>query len=171
MPLTVSLPNLIADGSDSEFRRLVHGLFAFLARHESIRDGHAERIGLAGVEYTVLIAIAHLSKNTDVSVKTVADHMRVSGTFITRVVNRLIKLGLIQKKTFPLDRRRVQLTLLPAGRKLLHTLAPTQRKVNNLQFGPLTTSEFQMMISIIERLIASSDQALALQAYLKSLDE
>ena len=49
-PLTVSRPELLADGSDREFRQLVHALFGFLARHEAVRAGHAARIGLAGVE-------------------------------------------------------------------------------------------------------------------------
>ncbi len=35
MPLTVSRPELLIKGSDSEFRRLVHGLLGFLARHEA----------------------------------------------------------------------------------------------------------------------------------------
>jgi hypothetical protein len=55
----------------------VHNIFAFMARHEAIRDGHARQIGLAGIEYTVLISIGHLALDGDVNVKTVADHERI----------------------------------------------------------------------------------------------
>ena len=60
-PLTISRPELLIDGNDREFRHLVHALFGFFACHESIRGGHAATIGLAGVEYTVLISVAHLA--------------------------------------------------------------------------------------------------------------
>jgi MarR family transcriptional regulator, organic hydroperoxide resistance regulator len=169
-PLTVSRPELLVDGSDAEFRRLVHGLFGFFARHEAVRDGHAARIGLAGIEYTVLISIAHLSKNEDVSVKTVADHLHVSGTFITRVVNRLIKLGGVRKETLAKDRRRVRLSITPHGWALLEKLAPVQRQVNDIEFACISDVEFRAMIDVVERLIDSSDKAVALQHYLRSVE-
>ena len=90
VPLTTSRPELLRGGSDREFRHLVHGLFGFAAHHERIRSGHAKVIGLAGIEYTVLIAIAHLSQDGDVNVKTVADHLYLSGAFITAVAGRLV---------------------------------------------------------------------------------
>src|ERR1044072_8687442 len=79
LPLTSSRPELLSGGRDRQFRHLVHALFGFAAHHERIRTGHARVIGLAGIEYTVLIAIAHLSQDGDVSVKSVADHLYVSG--------------------------------------------------------------------------------------------
>ena len=82
-------PELLSDGRDREFRHLVHALFGFAAHHERIRAGHAKVIGLAGIEYTVLISIAHLSLDGDVNVKTVADHLYLSGAFITSVTQRL----------------------------------------------------------------------------------
>src|SRR5258708_26079686 len=97
LPLTTSRPELLSHGRDRQFRHLVHALFGFAAHHERIRSGHARVIGLAGIEYTVLISIAHLSQDGDVNVKTVAEHLYFSGAFITAVVKRLLKLGLIDK--------------------------------------------------------------------------
>ena len=48
-----------------------------MARHEAVRDGHAQQVGLAGVEYTVLISIGHLGLDGEVNVKTVADHLHM----------------------------------------------------------------------------------------------
>ena len=105
--LTVSRPELLVRGSDRQFRELVHGLFSFLASHEEIRAGHARFIGLAGIEYTVLISIAHLAQGGDVSVSAVAQHLRLTGAFITNACRRLVSLGLIDKATDRKDRRRV----------------------------------------------------------------
>ena len=105
LPLTVTRPELLNDGTDREFRKLVHNIFAFMARHEAIRDGHAKQIGLAGVEYTILISIGHLGLDGDVNVKTVADHLHMSGAFVTTVTSKLQTLGLAEKKPDSVDRQ------------------------------------------------------------------
>jgi len=165
-PLTTSRPELLVGGRDREFRHLIHGLFGFAAHHERIRSGHARVIGLAGIEYTVLISIAHLSQDGDVNVKTVADHLYLSGAFITAVAGRLLKLGVIDKKIDPDDRRRVALTVSADGRAALERLAPIQREVNDVEFGSLNREEFQLLTGIVDRLIESGARAVALQNYL-----
>ncbi len=166
LPLTTSRPELLSGGRDRQFRHLIHALFGFAAHHERIRAGHAKVIGLAGIEYTVLISIAHLSQDGDVNVKTVADHLYLSGAFITAVAGRLLKLGLIDKRTDAGDRRRVTLTVSAQGRAALERLAPIQRKVNDVEFGSLSREEFERLTGIVERLIESGARAVALQNYL-----
>ena len=168
MPLTVSRPELLIGGSDREFRHLVHGLFGFLARHEKIRAGHARTIGLVGIEYTVLISIAHLSIDGDLSIKRVADHLHLSGAFITSTVRRLVQLGLVHKRPDQGDRRRVTLTVSAKGHTLLEQLAPKQRQINDIEFGCLSREEFRLLLGIVDRLIEAGDSAVALQAYLSS---
>ena len=58
--LTVSRTELLRDGSDAQFRELVHTLLAFSARLESVRQEFGSHIGLSGVQYTILVSIAHL---------------------------------------------------------------------------------------------------------------
>jgi DNA-binding MarR family transcriptional regulator len=165
-PQTISRPEMLIDGSDRHFRRLVHGLFGFLARHEAVRSGHAARIGLVGIEYTVLISIRHLAvEETDVGVNRVAEHLFLSGAFVTTVTNKLVKRGLIYKLPDPNDRRRVRLEVSDKGNALLAELAPVQRQVNDVQFGCLSTAEFLHLLDMTERLIDSSDQAIRLQSY------
>ncbi len=168
LPLTISRPELMSGGRDRQFRHLVHGLFGFAAHHERIRSGHARMIGLAGIEYTVLIAIAHLSQDGDVNVKTVADHLYLSGAFITTVAGRLLQLGFIHKKTDTGDRRRVTLTVSQNGRAALERLAPVQRQVNDVEFGCLDRAEFELLTDIVDRLIDSGTRAVVLQNYLLS---
>ncbi len=166
-PLTISRPELLIDGSDRHFRRLVHGLFGFLARHEAVRTGHAARIGLVGIEYTVLISVRHLgAEEGDVSVNRVAEHLHLSGAFVTTVTNKLLKRGLIHKTVDTADRRRVKLEVSDKGDALLAELAPMQRQVNDIQFGCLKTKEFLDLLDMIERLIDSSESAVRLQTYL-----
>ena len=166
-PLTISRPEMLVDGSDRQFRQLVHNLFGFLARHEAVRAGHGARIGLVGIEYTVLISIRHLSaEEVDVSVNRVADHLHLSGAFVTTITNKLLKRGLIHKTPDPADRRRVRLEVSSKGSALLAKLAPVQRRINDVQFGCLSAKEFRQLLDITERLIDCSERAVKLQAYI-----
>jgi DNA-binding MarR family transcriptional regulator len=170
-PLTISRPELLIDGSDDQFRELVHGLFALTARHEAVRNGHADYIGLPGIQYTILIAIGHLEANGPVTVKMIADHLHVSGSFITLETGKLVRDGLITKTRRADDRRHVSLVLTDEGRQLLDRLAPRQRRVNDVQFDGLTRKEFDTLLDLVERLIESSDQARSLQKYLAETEE
>jgi DNA-binding MarR family transcriptional regulator len=169
--LTISRPELLVDGTDREFRRLVHNIFAFMARHEAIRDGHARYIGLAGIEYTILISIGHLGLDGDVNVKTVADHHRMSGAFITTVTSKLQTLGLVEKTQDHIDRRRITLAITEKGKALLRRLAPYQREINDVEFASLSRDQFQLLSQIIEDLIDSSDRAVALQRYKSAIKD
>ena len=166
IPLTTSRPELLSQGRDRQFRHLVHALFGFASHHERIRSGHGKAIGLAGIEYTVLISIAHLSADGEVNVKTVADHLYLSGAFITSVTQRLLQLGMIHKRIDTGDRRRVTLSVSNKGRAALERLAPIQRQVNDVEFGCLSHEEFALLTDIVDRLIDSGARAVALQSYL-----
>jgi MarR family transcriptional regulator, organic hydroperoxide resistance regulator len=171
LPLTITRPELLNDGTDRDFRKLVHNIFAFMARHETIRDGHARQIGLAGVEYTILISIGHLGLDGDVNVKTIADHLHMSGAFVTTVTSKLQTLGLIEKTQDSVDRRRISLAITEKGKALLRKLAPYQREINDVEFEPLSREDFQAVSRILEALIDSSDKAFALQRYKSSIKE
>lgn len=102
----------------------------------------------------------------DVSVNRIAEHLHLSSPFVTAVTNKLVQRGLIHKTADPADRRRVRLEVSDEGRARLAALAPVQRQVNDVQFDCLSAAEFELLSDVIDRLIESSDRALALQAYL-----
>ena len=168
VPLTISRDALLVDGGDQVFRKLVHAFFAFNVRHEMIRDGHAKRIGLAGTEYTILISIAHLSLDGAVNVKSVAEHLHVTTGFITNTTRKLQNRGLVEKTQDQTDKRKTILTVTAKGLALLEELAPFQRQVNDAEFGSLSREDFLRLSEAIERLVASSENAIALQADLAS---
>jgi DNA-binding MarR family transcriptional regulator len=168
--LTISRPEMLVDGSDQQFRRLVHSLFGFFSRHQTVREGHAAVIGLAGIEYTTLISIRHLAALGDVHVRAVADHLYLSGAFVTAVTNKLMAKGLIEKASHPVDRRRLSLTVTARGAELLERLAPTQTTVNDVQFDCLSAKEFHQLLDMVQRLVDSSDRAIALQRYLADVN-
>ena len=165
-PLTVTRPELLVDGSDREFREMVHHALAFSARLESLRAGYANVLGLSGVEYTILIAIAHLQDEREVGVSAIAEHLMLAGPFVTSEVNKLVAKSLVNKTTNPKDKRRVILTITDHAQKTLERLAPIQQQVNNVHFGSVTRKEFDFLHRIFPDLARTTDEALSLLAHL-----
>ncbi|MGW6455916.1 MarR family winged helix-turn-helix transcriptional regulator [Streptomyces sp. NPDC055078] len=165
-PLTVGRPELLPGGTDDDFRQLTHGLFALAARHDAVRAGHAAMVGLSGAQYTTLITVAHLATHGEVRVKDIAEHLWVTPTFATMEIKKLAAQGLVEKSRSTEDRRVQRITVTPEGMTRLRKLAPIQRQVNDRQFADLTAEEFRELNRLVRRLIATSDQALALQAFI-----
>ncbi|MBW3098167.1 MarR family winged helix-turn-helix transcriptional regulator [Pseudohoeflea coraliihabitans] len=164
--LTVSREDLLVDGSDAEFRAMVHDLLAFAARLEQIRARFGRFIGLSGVQYTILITIRQLQGENGVGAKAIAEHLAFSPPFVTTETTRLVRLGLVAKRPNPEDLRRVYLTVTDKGIALLTELAPVQQEINDLLFEPVTGDTFEMVRRMARDLRASSERAALLSEYL-----
>ncbi|GAB7548110.1 MarR family winged helix-turn-helix transcriptional regulator [Cupriavidus sp. CuC1] len=157
--LTITHPACLVDGSDSEFRHLVSGLLPFAARLLSVRDGFGSLIGLTGVQYSLIRSIAHLSQQGEVTVNQLAEHLHLSGPFVTVETGKLKKLGLIDKKAHPEDKRKMLLTVAAAGSRLLNELTPVQQRINDVLFEGVTRTEFKVLCSVVDRLVVNGDRA------------
>jgi len=166
--LTVSRPELLVNGSDGEFRALLHGVLAFAARLQAVRDGFAALLGLTGIQYTILISIRHLQAEGEVTVGAVADHLHLSGAFVTTETGKLLRAGLITKVQDITDRRRVCLRVAPKGRDLLNDLAPVQIQVNDVMFEFLGAEQLKAMGLAIDRIVTCGDRAISLLDYLST---
>lgn len=168
MPMTITRPELIVDGSDHEFRELVHGLLAVAARHQRIRARHAAYIDLSAAAYTVLIAAAHLSGDGPVTTKAVAEHLFVTPAFITMEANKLEKQGLLAKARSVTDARVVELSITELGLARLEKLAVVQRQVNDVEFDRLSHRDFEQLRHLVRVMVDNCDRALAFHDYLTS---
>ena len=163
---TVSKAELLLDGSDAAFRQMVHDLLAFSARLEEVRSRFGSYIGLTGIQYTILISVRYLEGREGVGVRAVADHLTLSGAFVTIETTKLVKLGLLEKRPNTQDRRRVLLNVSPRGRDLLDQLAPVQREINDVLFESLDARSFASIASMATRMKVDADKALLLADYL-----
>lgn len=160
--LTVSRPSLLRNGSDEAFRIMVHDMLGFAARIQEVRSRLGALISLSGSQYTILIALAQLEGPEGVGVNTIADHLHLSGAFVTIEVNKLVALGFVKKETNPEDRRRVLLTITPFARARLNELTRVQQPANDALFGELSDEDFDMFRRILPVLVDSADRSLRL---------
>jgi DNA-binding MarR family transcriptional regulator len=170
-PLTVTRPELLEGGSDRKFRLLINGLFALFSAASTIRDGYASCLGLAGPQYTIMLCIRHLESDGDVNVSTIAEHTRMSGSFITVETSKLKEAGLLTKSRMSDDRRMVTVSLTAKGNALLDSIAKMRCQVNNVQFGCLSAAEFQMLVPLVQRLVDSGERAVALLKLIRNHDQ
>lgn len=165
MPMTISRPELLEDGDDAPFRQMIHDALGFGARLLEIRNRLGEVIGLSGPAFSILIAIEHLSKDADVGISQVSDHLHQSGAFVTLEVAKLVKAGLVDKFANPEDGRRVIVEVTGKARTLLAELAETQRPANDAIFAGLDPAEFRAFARIASKLVSGTEESLALLRY------
>ena len=169
---TISRSQLMIDGSDQAFRQFVHDMLAFSARLQAVRDQLGGAIGLSGTQYTVLIAIAHLSgAGGKVGVNQVAEHLHFSGAFITIEVNKLVATGLVEKEIDSEDRRRVVLRITAKARALLNELASVQRPVNDRLFDCLSASDFERTRKLVSKMVDAADDAIRMMQSSSAITE
>lgn len=166
-PLTASRPALLVDGSDLEFRDLVHDMLAFAAAIQEVRNRLGALIGLSGTQYTILTSIARLATRTPgLGVNTLAEHLHLSGAFVTIEVNKLVAAGLVTKVPNPEDRRRVVLAVTEEAERRLGEMTQVQVPANDTLFEPLSAHEFRMLRAIIAKLAGTGERTLRLIDYL-----
>jgi DNA-binding MarR family transcriptional regulator len=167
---TVGKPELLVDGDDAEFRTFIHDFLAFSQMLTDIRAGFGEHLGITGIQYTILITVSHMQGRPGIGVNAIAEHLHLSGAFITTEVAKLVRAGLISKRVNAKDKRRVLLTVTAEGRKLLNKLVAVQAPVNDALFDTLTAEEFVPLKEMMARLVPCAARSLALLAYLTEKD-
>ena len=160
--LTVTRPALLVDGSDAEFRTLIHRSMSFSRWVSTIRDGFGALIGISGVQYEIMILVSRLQGTEGITVGDLSTALHLSGAFTTIETGKLVDRGLLDKSTDLRDRRRVRLRVTSDGRKLLLSLAPYQRQVNDAAFANLKPTELQELSGLLGELLPGMDRAVNL---------
>ena len=162
-PATVSRPALLVDGSDAEFRGLIHDLIAYGHRLDACRDAFAAIAGISGAQYELLMLV---SRADGLSVGEVAARLHRSGAFITLEANKLAGRGIVDKLPDPADRRRVLLRVNAKSVQLLHRMAPYPRRINDVLFERLDARRFTQLRRVARDLVESGDRAVALLEFM-----
>ena len=159
-PVTTARPELMGDGTGERFRRLVNDLLTIAVRMDAVRERFAGFLGVTPPQYTILVTVAHLAE--DATVRAVAEHMHVSGAFVTAETGKLAKKGLVAKRPNPSDGRSVLVSLTAKGRQALEGALPNIRAVNDVFFGKLDADEFERLASAASRIVEASPAAVLL---------
>ena len=160
LPLSVTRPEILIDGSDREFRRLIHRMLIGHARLDAVRESIASRIGVSGTQYTMLMSVLHLQGSAGISITGLADYLEVTGPHVTGVIGKLAARGLVRKAANPKDRRGVLVRLTPMGRKRLLAAFEFIASVNDRLFEGVGREEYRAVGNFHAKFVSNTQATL-----------
>lgn len=84
----------------------------------------------------------------------IAEKSKVENSTTTRTLDKLEKLGLVERHPDPHSRRSFRIYLTDEGRGLKESLLPVPMAVNKALMSPLAPSEQQEMLRLLKKLVA-----------------
>lgn len=88
----------------------------------------------------------------------VAEALDVHLSSASRICDRLVQAELLDRRDLPRDRRNVELTLTPAGERLLETLNEHRREVFARILQRMDAAERDALTEALNRFIAAADE-------------
>ena len=93
-PQTVSLNQILTDGSDKLMRRYLQDLTALANEIQILRSSFAQFLGISPPQYLILMHVAQHQGSEAQTISSVAEVLRVSRSHVTRETNALVEIGL-----------------------------------------------------------------------------
>lgn len=161
---TVSAPAVLdrAAGGDRAFRQLLYDISTAAGHLESARAYLASRMGVTSPQYNMIMVIAQYEGDEGVSINGIAEHLHVSGTFVTMELKKLEREGMVTKTANPADARSVLVRLSAEGERRVQAVQPDLLFVNDHLFEHISAADFQALSRIIASLIGDFSRTVAM---------
>ena len=158
---TVTLPELLVNGSDHAFREMIALLYASIGHLQSMRRRLADTLEVSTTELSILLALRHLSAEGPVRIKRIADHLRIAASNVTAAISALQDNGWVAKTADPADSRAVSIALTASANSRLTAFAGHCSALNDRWFAGLTRKDMLAVIAFLRRLDEHYDDAYA----------
>jgi MarR family transcriptional regulator, lower aerobic nicotinate degradation pathway regulator len=140
----------LGNATPPETREVLNSL-RHIVRSLRVSSRNAEqRVGLSGAQLFVLQC---LSRQSPCSVNELASATATDQSSVSVVVSRLVSRGYVKRVTSKLDRRRVELSLTPAGRTLLGAAPEAAQERLLFALAKLKKSELSLLSALLGKLV------------------
>lgn len=112
-------------------------------------DTSARALGVTGPQWRVLAALNHRPGMTQA---VLANHLDVEAITVGRMIDRLQKAGLVERRPAPADRRAWLLFITPAAEQLLHQLQTMAETLMSEILADFAPGEFDALVGLLNRL-------------------
>lgn len=121
---------------------------------ERLLNQYLDPLGMSSAQFKVLAAIHYYEMNSPAEI---CKYLSINAGSMTRMIERLLKKGLIEKQPNPEDKRGVLLNLTPTGASLLtQCMDSMENNVGPLLIGDLSTKEVEQLSALLMRLLPES---------------
>jgi DNA-binding MarR family transcriptional regulator len=110
----------------------------------------SERFGLARIEFVVIYSLA---LQDGVTASEIASSTAFPKNTLSRAVNRLIRIGLVLRRTGMIDRRQQFLSLTPAGRTIFDEALPRFVALEEEMLAPLSLVERETLSALMAKVV------------------
>lgn len=121
-------------------------------------DRRLKPLGITRGAFAVLSAIHHDGKAKPAEL---ASYLGLDGAAITRYLDRVEELGLIERKPSPTDRRSTDIKLTAEGRKVVGLGQTFSQATNEKFMAGFTAAEVESLQSALRTILANSDITIA----------
>jgi DNA-binding MarR family transcriptional regulator len=98
----------------------------------------------------------YVADHSRVSMQEVAQHFKIRAPSATFLVEELVRGGLLARHANPKDRRKVEVTLTPQGKKIVKTIETKRDKILGTLFNSLKETDRKELNRILENIISNS---------------
>ena len=113
-------------------------------------------LGLTGPQADALVVIG---QSEPINLKDLGELLIAEAGHPSRLVDRLVEAGLVERRPAADDRRRVELSLTPAGRRTAKRVVATRQALFDAGGGNVGRKELESVLRVFRRLM--QDSALA----------
>jgi DNA-binding MarR family transcriptional regulator len=137
--------------SEDPIERLIESSFEIgrVMRHHMKFDGKEH-----GVNFLQIHALIIINEQKGITMKQLADALHVTSPSATSFVNRLVKLGWVERLHDPANRKLVRLRITVAGGKLLRIKMERRQKMIRELFSLLTPHEQSMLADLQDKIVS-----------------
>jgi DNA-binding MarR family transcriptional regulator len=118
-----------------------------------IKSRMQEAVALPFSQYQTLWFVAG---RTRASMQEVARHFKIRAPSATFLIDELVRAGFVERHANSKDRRKVEVSLTPQGRKMFKTIETKRNKILGTLFGSLEPSDRKELERILEKIIKNA---------------
>ena len=133
-----------------------HSSVGYLAKraHSLLLDAVEPLLQRHGLTYAQYFVLAMLRDSAAVNPKDICLQFRHDSGALTRVIDQLAERGLLVRLRSDVDRRKVELQLTAAGRKVLESIVPEVLELLNHALEDFSAAEVQELTRLLTKLNA-----------------
>lgn len=109
-------------------------------------------LGITGAQWRVLAAV---NRTPGINQCALASWLEVEAITVGRMIDRLVKLGMVERRPDPADRRAWMIFLTPAADPLIVQLHEFGRNVFDAALAGLSEAEHSQLLSLLQRVRAN----------------
>ncbi|WP_114765470.1 MarR family winged helix-turn-helix transcriptional regulator [Vibrio rhodolitus] len=121
-------------------------------RAEKMFDAELKKHGLSVALWPTMMC---LWEEEGVTQRDIAAKSKVENSTTTRTLDKLEKLGLVERRADPNSRRTHRIYLTAQGRELEKALIPIPVEINQQMLSSLDQEEQQQMITLLQKMVAA----------------